>query len=89
MPPILVPSSANSIATENWCENCSRLRMKTLERCQWCRYSIYIVNCQHISYFLLIIDFEQAKFCWVHIEKINTFEDKIRYIIRYFVVILV
>ena len=42
---------------------------------------------EHISNFLLIIDFEQAKVCWVHIEKINTFEDKIRYIMRYVVVI--
>ena len=24
---------------------------------------------EHISNFLLIIDFEQAKVCWVHIEK--------------------
>ena len=76
----------------NWntrirCENCSRLRMKTLERCQWRRSSVFIVNCEHISNFLLIIDFEQAKVCWVHIEKINTFEDKIRYIMRYVVVI--
>ena len=70
------------------CENCSRLRMKTLERCQWRRSSVYIVNCD-ISKFLLIIDFEQAKVCWVHIEKINTFEDKIRYIMRYLVVIQV
>ena len=31
---------------------------------------------------VLIIDFEQAKVCWVYIEKINTFEDKIRYIMR-------
>ena len=55
--------------------------MKTLERCQWRRSSVYIVNCD-ISKFLLIIDFEQAKVCWVHIEKINTFEDKITYIMR-------
>ena len=85
--PFLVPSSAKRIATENCRENCSRLRMKTLERCQRCHSSVYMVNCQHISNFLLIIDFEQAKVCWVHIEKINTFEDKIRYIIRYVVVI--
>ena len=67
----------------NWntrirCENCSRLRMKTLERCQWRRPSVFIVNCEHIPNFLLIIDFEQGKVCWVHIEKINTFENKVR-----------
>ena len=59
--------------------------MTTLERCQW-RSSVYIVNCEHISNFPLIIVFEQAKVCWVHIEKITAFEDKIMYIMRYVVV---
>ena len=81
-----VPTRNYLFKVSNWntrirCENCSRLRMKTLERCQWRRSSVYIVNCD-ISKFLLIIDFEQAKVCWVHIEKINTFENKIRYIIH-------
>ena len=47
--------------------------MKTLERRQWRRpivYIVNIVNCEHISNFLLIIDFEQPKVCWVYIEKI-------------------
>ena len=61
--------------------------MRTLERCQWHLSSVYIVNCDHISNFLPIIDFEQEKVCWVHIEKINTFKDKIRYIMRYVAVI--
>ena len=69
------------------CENCSRLRTKTLERYQWRRSSVYLVNCEHISNFFQIIDFEQVKVCWVHIEKINTFEGKIRYIMPYVVVI--
>ena len=56
--------------------------MKTLELCQRRRSSVFIVNSEHISKFLLIIDFEQAKVCWVHIEKINTFEKKIGYIIH-------
>ena len=56
--------------------------METLERCQWRCFSVYIVNCEHISNFVLIIDFEQAKVCWAYIEKINTFEDNIRYIMR-------
>ena len=60
--------------------------MKTLEQCQWCRSSVFIVNCEHISEFVLIVDFEQEKVRWVHIEKTNTFEDKIGYIIRYVVV---
>ena len=61
--------------------------MKTLERCQWRRSSVFIVNCEHISNILLIIDFEEENVCRVHIEKINTFEKKIRYIMCYVVVI--
>ena len=61
--------------------------MKTLERCQLRRSNVFIVRCEYISNFLLIIDFEQAKAYWVHIEKINTFENKVRYIMRYAVVI--
>ena len=49
---------------------CSKLRMKTLERCQWRDSSVFIVNCEHIS-------------SLVRIEKTNTFEDKIGYIMRY------
>ena len=60
--------------------------MKTLERCLWRRSSVFIVNCEHISKFVLNVDFEQANVCWVHIEKTNTFEDKIGYIMRYVVV---
>ena len=76
----------------NWnttlsCENCSRLKMKILERCQWRRSSVFIINCEDISNFLLNIEFEQAKVCWIHIEMINTFESKIKYIMRYVVVI--
>ena len=61
--------------------------MKPLERCQWRRSSVYIVNCEHISNFPLIIDFEQANVYWCNIEKINTFKDKIWYSMRYVVVI--
>ena len=59
--------------------------MKTLERFQWLRSSVFIVNCEHISVFVLLVDFEQANVCWVHIEKTNVFEDKIGYIMRYVV----
>ena len=59
--------------------------MKTLEQCQW-RHSIG--NCQHISNFLLINDFKQAKVCWVYTGKINTFKDKITYIMLYVVLML-
>ena len=47
---------------------------------------VFIVNCEHISNFDLIADFEQANACWVHVEKINIFEGKIEYIMRYVVV---
>ena len=61
--------------------------MKALERCQWCHPNVFIVNCEHISNFVLTVDFERANVCWVHIEKANTFEDKIGYTIRYVVVL--
>ena len=57
--------------------------MKTLERCQWRHSSVFIVNCQHTLIFALIVEFEQANVFWVHIEKANTFEDKIGYTMRY------
>ena len=59
--------------------------MKTLERRQWRRSGVFMVNCEHISHFALIVNFQQANVCWVYIEKTNTFEDKIEYM-RYVVV---
>ena len=61
----------------NWstrirCENCSRLRMKILERCQCGHSRVFIINCEHISNFVLIVEFKQANVWWVHIEKTNT-----------------
>ena len=61
----------------------SRLRMKTLERSQWRQSSIFVVNREHISSFVLIVEFEQENVCWIHIEMTNTFGDKIGYISRY------
>ena len=48
--------------------------MNTQERNQWCHPSVFIVNCEHISGFVLIVEFEQANVYWVYIEKTNTFE---------------
>ena len=48
------------------------------ERCQ---SRVFIVNCKHISNFVLIIAFEQASVYLVH--KAITFEDKIEYIMHY------
>ena len=39
------------------------------------------VNEFHTFHTVLIVDFEQAKVCWVYIEKTNTFEDKIGYVV--------
>ena len=63
-----------------------KIKNETLERCQWHHSSVFIVNCEHISSFVLIFEFEQANICWVHIEKTNTFKNKIRYIMHYVVV---
>ena len=67
----------------NWsktlrCESCSRLRMKTIERCQWRHFSVFIVNCQHYSSFVLIVEYEQANVCWIHIENVKHFWRKDR-----------
>ena len=62
---------------------CSGLRMKKLERCQWCHSIVFIVNREHVSSFVLIVEFEQENVYWIHIETTNTFGDKIGYITRY------
>ena len=60
--------------------------MKILEQCQWRRSSVFIVNYEHISDFVLIVSFEQANFYWIYFEKTSTFDGKIKYIMRYVVV---
>ena len=42
-------------------------------------------NCERISNFVLIIDFENVNACLVYIEKAINFEDKIGYIMHYVV----
>ena len=89
-----VPARNCLFNVSNWstkirCENCSRLRIEILKWCHWCHSSVFIGNCKHISNFVLILDFEQANVCWVHIEKINNFEDKIEYLMRYVVALQV
>ena len=56
--------------------------MKTLEPCHWCHSNVFIVNCERISNFVLINDVEKENVYCVNIEKINSFEDKIRHIMR-------
>ena len=54
--------------------------MKTLERCQWGVVLVSLLLAVNIFY---TFEFEQTNVCWVHIEKTNTSEDKIGYIMRY------
>ena len=54
--------------------------MKTLERCQWGVVLVSLLLSVNIFY---TSEFEQTNVCWVHIEKTNTSEDKIGYIMRY------
>ena len=60
--------------------------MKTLEPCQWRHPGVFIANREHISSFVLIVEFEQENICQIHIEMTNTVEEKIRYITPYDVV---
>ena len=69
----------------SYAQACSILRVNALERCQWRRSSVFIVNYEHISNFVLIVEFEQANVSWVYIENTNTFEGKIGYIMSYVV----
>ena len=50
--------------------------MKTLEQRQWRYFGFFIVS------FVLIVDFQQANFCWIYIEKSR----QKQYIMRYVVV---
>ena len=43
----------------------------------------FLFNCKHISNFFLIVGIEQANVCFVHIEKVNIFKDKIGHIMDY------
>ena len=58
------------------------------------RYENYLtmyVHCQLWTYltFVVIADFERANVCWCHIENTSTFDDKIGYTMRYFVLFYV
>ena len=78
----------SNLSTRIRCESClifKNVNVNDIQylRCQWRRSSIFIVNCKHISDFVLIVDFEQANVCLVHVEKANISEDKIGHIMRY------
>ena len=42
-------------STKTRYENCSKLRMKTQKWCQWHRTRVFVVNCVHISCYVLIV----------------------------------
>ena len=42
-------------STKTRYENCSKLRTKTQKWCQWHRSSVFVVNCVHISCYVLIV----------------------------------
>ena len=60
-----------------------RIKNEALEQCQSRHSSVFIANREHISSFVLIVEFEQENVCWIHIEMTNTFGDKIGHITRY------
>ena len=62
-----------------------KVKNEDTRRRQWRRSSFFIVTCEHVSNFVLIVDFEQATVCWVSIKKMNTFENKIGYMKCYVV----
>ena len=71
------------LSTRIRCESCLILRLSMLTIFNiWHHSSVFIVNCEHISNFVLIANFEQAKVSLVHFGKTKTFEDKIGHIMR-------
>ena len=44
----------NNRNTRTRCEICSKLTIKTPERCQWPRSGVFIVNFEHISHIVLV-----------------------------------
>ena len=52
-------------------------------------FQVFNVKCEHVLQIVVTVEFEQENICWVHIENKNTFESKIMYIMRYFVVLSV
>ena len=44
----------NNENTRTWCKICPKLTLKTLERRQWRRSGLFIVNFEHISHHVLV-----------------------------------
>ena len=45
----------NNRSTRTRCEICSKLTIKTPERCQCSRFGVFIVNFKHISHLVLVL----------------------------------
>ena len=77
---ILIPASIcllkiNNINTRLTCEICSKLTIKTSERCQWPRSGGFIVNFEHISHLILtflLLTLSRYKPAWNY-----SFRDKV------------
>ena len=51
----------NNRNTRTNCDICSKLTIKTPERCHWRRSGVFIVNFEHISFLVLVfLFFEQV-----------------------------
>ena len=44
----------NNRNTRTMCETCSKLTIKTPERCYWRRSAVFIVNFEHLPHLVLI-----------------------------------
>ena len=57
----------NNRSTRTRCEVCSKLTIKTPERCHCRRSGVFIVNLEHISHLVSIVNFEQVNAGWVDV----------------------
>ena len=53
-PAIPCPFKVNNRNTKTRCEICSKLIIKTPQRCHWRRSSVYFVNFEHVSHLFLV-----------------------------------
>ena len=51
----------NKVNTRTMCEICSKLTIKTPERCQWRRSGVCIVNFEQISIIILVFSLSLSK----------------------------
>ena len=65
-PPGIYLLKVNNRNTRTSCEICSELTIKTLERCQWRRSGVFIVNFEHFHTcsVVSIVNFEHINVAW-------------------------